>query len=765
MLDKDNISNHHKLIVWFKEVGKEDVALAGGKGANLGEMVQAGFPVPNGFILTSEAYYYFIKENQLALKIENELKKTDRRRPDQLFQTSKRIRALIRQADFPKDLAKLVFRFYAKLQGPFKEPLVAVRSSATAEDLPDASFAGQQETYLNVKGEANLIEKIKEGYGSLFTPRAIFYREEKNFDHFKIGIAIPVQLMVESDTSGVMFTVDPVTNNKSVMVIEAVWGLGELIVQGSVTPDQYLVDKKNWEIIKKTNHPQKQQLSLSQEKNRLVRVPALKQNRFKLSDQQVNEVAVLGKKIHQHYFFPQDIEWAYVKNKLFLLQTRPITTLNKTEEVAKVKDINLKLLIQGQGASPGLVSGYTVKIGSPKEIGKVQKGDIMVTSMTSPDYVPAMKKAGGIITDKGGLTSHAAIVSRELGVPCVVGTKTGSTLIKDHTVVTINGSTGEVFSGGLEQSAIDAGQDAANDQSAKRIVTATKLYVNLADPDTAEKIAGTDIDGVGLLRAEFIMAQLKDHPKKIIREGRQSSYINKLSQAIATFCRAFDPRPVIYRTADFKTNEYSHLTDGQKYEPKEENPLLGFRGATRYIMDEPVFNLELKAILRVRKQLNLHNLWLMLPFVRTVEDLKEVKKIMHTHVISRSSSFKLFLMCEIPSNVIMLEDFIKAGIDGVSIGSNDLTMLTLGVDRDNEVLASRYTETDPAVLKTLELIVTTCRKNDIYCSICGEAPSNHADLVKDLVKWGITSISVSPDRVEKTRLLIAQAEHELVSRL
>ncbi len=762
-----------RLLVKFKEVGKQDVALVGGKGANLGEMAQAGFPVPDGFILTSNAYYYYLDKNKLRGRIKQALSGFDRRQPTELFAASKAVKKIILAADFPDDLAKKVFVYYETLGGRLKNVYVAVRSSATAEDLPDASFAGQQETFLNVRGEASLISSIKEAYASLFTPRAIFYREEKGFDHFDIGIAIPVQKMIESEISGVMFTVDPVNNDKKQLVIEAIWGLGEYIVQGTVTPDQYLVEKQQMKIVHRSFSRQKVMLTLGQGKNIEKKVALSKQNKRKISDKTVLEIAKLGKKVQQHYFFPQDIEWALEKNKLFLLQTRPITTIKGVDKKLKIKDrqLNLKLLVKGDGASPGIVSGYAVFVKSPKDIGKVEKGDILVTSMTSPDFVPAMKRAAGIVTDRGGLTSHAAIVSRELGVPCVVGTKNGTKLIKPKTVVTINGSTGEVFSGGKIEAFVEdpigtmpeETKDAKSTKNLFDLKTATKVYVNLADPDTAELIAKKNVDGVGLLRAEFIMAQMKKHPKQFIKEKKQKEYIGKLADSIAVFCRAFEERPVIYRSADFKTNEYAHLIGGSQYEPKEENPLIGWRGVRRYLDDEEVFEMELSAIKTVRQKMGLKNLWLMMPFVRTVQDLREVKKLVGANGLIRSPSFKFFMMCEIPSNVILLKDFIKVGIDGVSVGSNDLTMLTLGVDRDSERLGALYNETDPAVQASLEKIVKTCKKNMVLCSICGEAPSNHPAMVKKLVLWGITSISVSPDVIDKTRCLVFEAEKDLVS--
>ena len=771
-----------KYLVWFNEIDKDDVGLVGGKGANLGEMVKSGFPVPKGFCTTSDAYWYFIESNNLKKQIENILKPVNANDPRQLNEASQRIRRIIRHGKVPKDLAKEIIVFYEKLGGRLKKHcLTAVRSSATAEDLPDASFAGQQETFLNVKGEANLVNKIRECWSSLFTPRAIFYRQEKKFDHYKIAISVVAQRMVQSDTSGVMFTVDPVINDKRIIIIEAIYGLGDLIVQGTVTPDHFKVDKKTFKILVKQINRQEIQLIKSGTSNKKIKVKLRLRNKQKISDKKIIELAKFGKKIHQHYFFPQDIEWAIEKGIIYILQTRPVTTLKteKRKQKTEIMKINLPLIIKGDPASPGIASGYSRIVKSAKGINKVKNGEILITEMTAPDFVPAMKRAAGIITDKGGQTSHAAIVSRELGVPCIVGTEKGTKIIKKRQVITLNGKTGEVFKGSFlkdqKTSEFEYGDFTTTADTSKKFAvsslysssyelkTATKLYVNLAEPDLAEQIAKKNVDGVGLLRAEFMISDnIKYHPKKLIEDKKQKIFVEKLSEGLEKFCRSFEPKPVVYRTTDFKTNEYRNLIGGKYFEPEEQNPMLGFRGAFRYISNEEVFELELKAIKKVRNKLGLKNLWLMVPFVRTVEELQKVKKIVSSNDLRRSSTFKLWMMVEIPSNVFLLEDFIKVGIDGVSIGSNDLTMLILGVDRDNEVLAPVFDERDKAVLWALERVIKTCLKNKIDCSICGQAPSIYPDLTAKLVNWGITSVSVSPDMIEQTRQIIYEAEKRRV---
>jgi pyruvate,water dikinase len=780
----------NKQIVWFKNIHKDDIDLVGGKGANLGEMVSFGIPVPPGFIITAPAYHYFIKKNNLKKKIKHILEPVDIHDPQQLNEATQKIRQLIDNGKIPKDLSNNIIHAYEQLGGKLKQTPVAIRSSATAEDLPDASFAGQQETYLNVHGETNVINKVRSAWASLFTPRATFYREEKGFNHFKVGIAVPVQKMVQSSSSGVMFTIDPVTNDKSKIIIEAIWGLGELIVQGSVTPDHYKVNKSSLEIVKKQINEQdvkmiRKKTSMKTSKpvdNDKVKVRKQLQGKQKLSDKKIIELAKLGKKIHQHYFFPQDIEWAVEKNKLYILQTRPVTTTQRQNKEVKAEEekrqkIDLPLVLKGDPASPGIGTGYAKIINSAENINKVKKGEVLVTEMTTPDFVPAMKRVSAIITDKGGQTSHAAIVSRELGVPCVVGTKKGTKVIDNKKVVTVDGKTGSIYSGGMQAEEKKKIASVSKKRKQKKnklekygkhpseVKTATKVYVNLGDPELAKEISKKNVDGVGLLRAEFMISQsIGIHPKKLIEDGKEEQFTTKLADGLTTFCKAFKNRPVVYRATDFKTNEYRNLKGGKYYENEEENPLIGYRGAFRYIKDEKVFELELEAIKRVINKRGLKNLWMMIPFVRTVEELKKVKKIISSNGLHRSPSFQLWMMVEIPSNVISLEHFLDVGIDGVSVGTNDLTMLTLGIDRDNEVISPEFDERDQAVLWSLKRIIKTCNKKGVTSSICGQAPSIYPDLTEKLVKWGITSVSVSPDMIEQTRENVFLTEKRIVTK-
>lgn len=751
------------LVLPFSKIRKEDIPLVGGKGANLGEMVSFGIPVPNGFVITAQAYKYVIDHNALQPVIREIIRQTEVTNQKELEKASIKIQRLIHTADIPNELVSEIFDHYKKLKSGELNPLVAVRSSATAEDLPDASFAGQQESYLDIKGEANLIQAIRSAWASLWGARAIFYRATKGYDHFQVLLAVPVQLMVQSEVSGVVFSVNPVTRNKNQIVVETVWGLGDYMVQGVVNPDHYIVNKDTFTIHSRQTVPQIV-MEVRQYPNgvKKVNVPKDKIFQRKLSDDQVIEVARLSAKIHQHYFFPQDSEFAVEGGKIFLVQTRPITTLDMGQGSKKISEeqiLKLKQILQGEPASFGIGVGKVVKIKSANEIDKVKAGDVLVTEMTSPDFVPAMKRASAIVTDKGGQTSHAAIVSRELGIPAVVGTKTATKTLKDDQIISVNGSTGSVYNGAPEKAKAEQQKNFKEEEFPK---TATKVYVNLGEPDLAAIVAQGNADGVGLLRAEFMMAQIGVHPKKMIHDKKADIFVEKLAENLAKFTDSFGDRPVVYRASDFKTNEYRNLVGGAAYEPLEPNPMLGFRGAYRYIKDESVFNLELEAIKMVRNKMGYKNLHLMVPFCRTVDELIKVRRIIAASGLSRSNSFKLWMMVEIPSNVILLEDFIAVGIDGVSIGSNDLTMLILGTDRDNETVASEFDERNPAVTWALEHVVKTAHKHHITCSLCGQAASLYPDLVEKLVGWGITSVSVSPDAVDNTRRVISHIEQRLL---
>ena len=627
--------------------------------------------------------------------------------------------------------------------------------------MPGASFAGQQETYLNVKGESNLLIAVRNCWASLFTARAIFYREQNNISHKKVKISVIVQKMIQSVSSGVMFTIDPVTNEKDRIVIEAVYGLGEMIVQGSVVPDKYVVQKDTFAILSKEISDQKLQLIKKGNKTLETHVSDKISERQKISDQDIIKLAKTGDDLQKHYYFPQDVEWAKAGNKLYIVQTRPVTTMKVSKKVKDKDGIKIAEtpIIAGAPASPGIGTGEVKILKSPKQLNKVKLGNVLVAKMTSPDYVPAMKRASAIVTDQGGMTSHAAIVSRELGIPCVVGTKEATSRLKNGTVITVDGGRGLVFLGSKIK--IEKSQDVKEERIIKS-KTATKLYVNLAETHLAKKVSKENIEGVGLLRAEFMIADIGIHPKEAIKQKKQKKFIDKLAKDLEIFCKAFNPRPVVYRATDFKTNEYRSLPGGKAWEPEEANPMLGFRGAYRYVTNPDVFNLELQAIKKIRNKYK--NLWLMVPFVRSPEELKKVRRIVLSEGLLDESSFKFWMMVELPINVILIEDFIKVGIDGVSIGSNDLTMLLTGTDRDNAEVSDAFNERSPAVLWSLRRVIKKCNKHGVSSSICGQAPSVYEDLVVKLVKYGITSISVNPDAINRVRRVVMDAEKDLVNK-
>lgn len=784
-----------KYLVWFDEVRKGDVGLVGGKGANLGEMLSAGFPVPYGFVVTSHAYFYVIEHNKLRDRIRHALSSINFENTKELHDASVHIKTLIKHAQVPKDLVNQIVEYYHQMPerearlmhkgtakrlikhvaAVFDPPLCAVRSSATAEDLPEASFAGQQETYLNVRGENHLLQMVKECWASLFTERAMYYRAHNHFDHLKVGLAAVVQRMVQSDQSGIAFSIDPVTNDRAVITIEAIYGLGEYIVQGKVTPDHYEVKKSDFSILKKEIKIQSVSYVKSGTRNIERKISRREGTKQKITDNQIKSLAKIIAKVEKHYYFPQDIEWAIEGEDIFVVQSRPITTLSdKTESRVKsdkseTHKENLKLLVSGSPASPGIGVGKPIIIKSPSEIGKVEKGMILVARQTNPDYVPAMKRATGIVTEIGGRTSHAAIVSRELGIPAVVGAQDAIRILKKQDVISVNGATGEVFEGAIEGvssdvpeqeahvkalldkiNSLQTGQDNTMVQKETRLKTTTKIYVNLAQTERAAEVAKMNVDGVGLLRAEFIMADIGVHPKKIIKDGHTKKFIKTLSDRLLEVVKPFSPRPVVYRATDFKTNEYRDLKGGAEYEPKEENPMLGFRGASRYLIWHEVFDMELEAIKRIRAK-GYKNIHLMIPFLRVPEELAGIKKLLQKHELFGAPSFKLWMMVEVPSAVILLEEFIKQGIDGLSVGTNDLTMLMLGVDRDNPEVAHIYNERNPAVTWALDTIIQKAKQNNVTVSICGQAPSDYPEVVERLVFDGVTSISVNPDAVDRVR--------------
>ncbi|MEM3454955.1 MAG: phosphoenolpyruvate synthase [Candidatus Micrarchaeia archaeon] len=781
-----------KHIYWFEELNKNSLSIAGGKGANLGEMISAGFPIPPGFVVSADSYYEYIKKYGIDKLIIETLENLDVEDTAKLNEASKKISNAILSYEMPEEIANQIIEAYSQLKNRTgsKIEYVAVRSSATAEDVPSASFAGQQASFLNIYGDQALIDAVKRCWASLFTPRAIYYRVQQGFEHSKVKIAVVVQHMVQSEKSGVFFTVDPVSQDPNKMVIEAAFGLGETVVSGAVTPDTYIINKSTLDIIHKHIAKQEWMLIKSENANVKLGIKAEYQNMQKLEDEKIIELAKIGREIEKHYKWPQDIEWASEGGRLFIVQSRPVTTLKKevterfvremeqkevenietypsirTEEKVEKMETETKvekgsIILKGLPASPGFATGKVRVILDISDLPSMQSGEILVTKMTTPDFVPAMRKASAIITDEGGLTSHAAIVSRELGVPAVIGTEKATSILKNEMLVTVDANKGIIYEGKIDLTEVP--KQPASISGEILPVTATKIYVNLAEPDMAEKIAKLSVDGVGLLRAEFMIASIGEHPKKMLKEGREQEFIDKLADGIAKIAGAFYPRPVVYRATDFKTNEYRNLKGGEEFEPKEENPMMGYRGAMRYIKEPELFKMELKAIKKVREEFQLKNVWLMIPFVRRSEQIVKIKKIMEEEGLHQSKDFKLWIMVEVPSTVFMIEEICQTGIDGISIGSNDLTQLILGVDRDNSSIASEFDERSTAVLRAIQYVIKVCRKYGVTTSICGQAPSVYPEIAEKLVEFGTTSISVNPDAIERTRKIVAAAEQKVL---
>ena len=755
------MANITSSVVWFADVGKDDIGLVGGKGANLGELTRAGIPVPPGFVVTADTYFHFIQQNGLEPLIKMDLFNLDVHDSRALNLRAARIRQRIIDAPMPTHIAAEIRKAYKELG----EGAVAVRSSATAEDLPEASFAGQQSTFLNVVGADNVVLAVQACWASLFEGRAVFYREEAGYEHLKVGLAVPVQRMVQSEKSGVMFTVEPVSSDATKIVIEAVYGLGEGIVSGEISPDLYIVEKESLQVLSKTFALQERMIAQSATSdgsyelaNAWTPVEAPLSNTPKMTDAEIRLLARIGRDVEQHYGHHQDIEWAYEGGKFYLTQARPVTTMR--EQFDDEGDLETApILLTGQAASPGVGIGSVRICHDPNDIDIVKRGDVLVAEMTTPDFVPAMKRASAIITERGGRTCHAAIVSRELGIPCVVGVGHATTTLVVGTEVTVDGSNGHVYAGRAEARLAWAERQKDRYANAVALKTSTKLYVNLAEPELAERVAARHVDGVGLLRAEFIVAQIGTHPRTFIDEGRPEEYTQQLAAGIREFCKAFTPRPVVYRLTDFKTNEYANLRGGAKYEESEENPMIGYRGASRYLREPDIFRLEVDAIKQVRSEFT--NLYVMVPFVRTPDELRAVKQLLAEQGLIRNAEFKLWMMVEVPSNVIILDKFIDVGIDGVSIGSNDLTQLVLGIDRDSEKLADTFDERNEAVMAAIQTAVSVARRRGITVGICGQAPSVYPELTEKLVEWGMTSVSVSPDMIDQTREIIANAEAKL----
>ena len=787
-----------KLIRKFREISMKDVSLVGGKNASLGEMfndlVSHGVRIPDGFATTAEAFRSFLKENELDEKLERLMRDLDREDYSNLNKNGEQARELILNGNFSEDLKRAIRQAYRELCGE-KEREVAVRSSATAEDLPEASFAGQHDSFLNISGEEALLRAVKNCFASLYTNRAIKYREDKDFEHREVALSVGVQKMVRSDCgcSGVGFTIDPETGFRDVIHLAGVWGLGENIVQGTVNPDEFyvfkptLVKEKMAIIQKKLGAKEKTMVyagSNGHASTMNMDTELIKQEQFVLSDREILDLAKWALEIEKHYEKPMDIEWAKdgISNELFIIQARPETVHTTAKEELQLQ---YKLLEKGKVLAKGNAIGSKIAVGparileSPREANKLRKGDILVTETTSPDWDPLLKKVAGVVTDRGGRTSHAAIVARELGVPAVVGSGFATRSIRDGEMITVScveGQTGFVYQGELkyETQEIDFGEITMPNTQAKLI---------LADPERAFQLSFYPNNGVGLLRMEFIITHMvKVHPmalikfdelkdleaKKVISEltrnysKKEEYFVDQLSQGIASMAAAFYPKEVIVRMSDFKTNEYANLIGGKQFEPEEENPMLGFRGASRYYHDlyRDGFLLECKALKKVREEMGLDNVKLMIPFCRTVEEGKKVVSLMAENGLKRGENgTEIYVMVEIPSNVLLLEEFAKV-FDGFSIGSNDLTQLTLGIDRDSQLISSLFDENNEAPKQMIALAIEKANKAGKKIGLCGQAPSDFPEFAAFLVQAGISSISFNPDALLQGIENINKAEKE-----
>lgn len=741
-------------------LGLTDAEDAGGKGANMGELVAAKLPVPPGFVLLRSCYL----DSMAAAGVAIDLSALHRAALEAVGTTTRlaelceQLQALVRQAGIDPDVRELVLAAYHRL-GAGTDVAVAVRSSATGEDGRDASFAGMNATITNVCGADELIDAVLRCWMSLFSPRVITYRASRNFTGDP-AMAVVVQQMIASEKAGVAFTADPSTGAQDRVVVEAAFGLGEVVVSGQVEPDTYIVAKdtlqvvstrvgrKAFKIIRGADgHDTKVDLDDAQAGARV------------LDDAEVRRIAELAIATERHHGFPQDTEWAIADGTTYLVQARPITTLRHTEAPSSAEHA---VLARGLAAAPGIASGKVRVLTGPEQSGQLLDGEVLVAQMTNPDWLPAMRRSAALVTDTGGMTCHAAIVARELGVPCIVGARTATRDLANGMTVTVDGTQGRVLSGRVEPAARVSVAERGAPAVAQPQVTGTKVYVNLAMPDTAEKVAAQGPDGVGLLRAELMLTEALGgrHPRDLIAHGEQSRLVDGMAASLDRIAAAFAPRPVIYRATDFRSNEFRGLRGGEAYEPVEHNPMIGFRGCYRYIKEPDLFALELQALARVRER---HpNLHLMIPFVRTRWELEECLRLVDQSPLGRQRGLHRWVMAEVPSVVHWLPEYVGMGIDGVSIGSNDLTQLMLGVDRDSDICAELFDESDAAVLDAIGRIVSTARRLGITSSLCGQAPSTKPAFAEHLVRMGITSVSVNSDALGAARRTIAAAERRLL---
>jgi pyruvate,water dikinase len=751
-------------ILWLEEIRKEDITSVGGKGASLGEMASIGLPVPRAFVVTAQAFRWFLVETGLEQKIYKALDRLDVENNDALEKAAETAKGLVLKAKMPAAIRDDVKKVYRKISSD--DLVVAVRSSATAEDLPDASFAGQQETFLNVKGEAAVLTAVQKCWASLYGARAIYYRAKQGFDDHTVNIAVVVQQLVNSEKAGVMFTSHPITGEPST-IIEGSWGLGEAVVSGSVSPDKYVFDQRTEKVTDRLISNKKIEIITDGEHGtKTVEVSSDRQDTQVLSDAEVAKLAMYGKIAEDHYGVPQDVEWGIVGDTIYILQSRPITTIGhkkngqSTSASQSGAQESHKILVQGQGASPGITSGKVAIIRDVKDTGSVKEGDILVTRMTNPDMVPAMKKVGAIVTDEGGMTCHAAIVSRELGTPAVVGTKNATSLLKQGQVVTVDGERGLVYEGVVEQPSHKqqaAAQQLAGTGSAP-IITATSVKVNVSIPEAAARAAATGADGVGLLRIEHLILGLNKTPGWFITNHREEEFVRELHDGIKIVLDAFPGKPVWVRTLDAPTDEFRNMMGGEN-EPHEHNPMLGWRGIRRDLQSPDQFRLQVEAFKQLWKE-GYDNLGVMFPMVSHPDQFVQAKEMMRGWDVD-VENVTLGIMIEIPSSAILIEDFLACGIKFASFGTNDLIQYTLAIDRNNENVAEMYQPKHPAVLHLIHNAIQACREYGVECSICGQAGSD-PKMVEWLVEHGIASVSANIDAIAKIRMTVARTEQSII---